>query len=78
MSSEPPDIPPLLTDDELGESDDEELPDIHHNPIWLREILEPQSNNEEAIPGPSRYVQKLYSYKAVSYTHLTLPTKRIE
>ena len=53
MSSERPDSPPLLTDDEDDESDDEELPDIHHNPMWLRRILEPESN-EEAIPGPSR------------------------
>ena len=53
MSSERPDTPPLLTDDELDESDDEDLPDIHHNPIWLRKILEPESN-EQAIPGPSR------------------------
>ena len=54
MSSKPPDIPPLLTDDELEESDDEELPDIHHNPIGLCEILEPKLADKEAIPGPSR------------------------
>ena len=60
MSSEQPDIPPLLTDDE---SEDEELPDIYHNPIWLSEIQERESNDMEAIPGPSRYFQDLYSYK---------------
>ena len=57
MSSELPDFPPLLTDDEIDESDEsdnEELPNIPHNPLWLREVLEPKSNDEEAVPGPSR------------------------
>ena len=54
MSSKRPDFPPLLTDDELDDSDNEDLPNIPHNPLWLRQVLEPESNDEEAIPGPSR------------------------
>ena len=58
MSSE--NFQPLLTDNESEESVDEELPDIPHlNPMWLRKILEAESNNEETIPGLSRYIQKL-------------------
>ena len=57
--SEPPDVPPLLTD---NESEDEDLPDIPHNPMWLRKIIDPQSNDEEGFPGPSRYFKKLNSY----------------
>ena len=57
MSSE--NFAPLLTDDESEQSDNVELPDIPHNPMWLRKILESELNNEETIPGLSRYIQKL-------------------
>ena len=57
MSSE--NFPPLRTDVESEESDNVELPDIPHlNPMWLRKILESELNNEETIPGLSRYIQK--------------------
>ena len=61
--SEPPDFPPLLTDGESDESDDEDLPEIPHDPMWLHEILEPKLADEEAISNNTQLFHPAYEVK---------------